>query len=156
MHIRDKLLAAKPNEDDMQITINHHILIHVSSTQVFAWLTDIKKWPQWGGNLVSMEQVSTESLQVGSQIRQVTKGGRKQGASILEVTEYVPGQSFGIKGLNLEGTFTLEPLAAGTRLYARFQIEAAGLVAVMYKLMLKWFVMNDLQRFKKLVESKQS
>lgn len=140
----------------MQITINPHIVIHDSSTQVFAWLTDIEKWPQWGGNLVSMKQISDGTLQVGSHIRQVTKGGRKHGESILEVTEYVPDQSFGIKGPNLEGRFILESMAVGTRLHARFQIEAVGLGAVMYKFMLNRFVVNDLQRFKKLVESKES
>lgn len=139
----------------MQITINPHIVIYASSTQVFARLTDIGKWYQWGGNLVSMEQISAGSLQVGSQIRQVTKGGRKPSGSILEVTEYVPGQAFGIKGANLKGAFTLEPLEGSTRLHARFEVESMGLVAVMYKLMLKRFVLNDLQRFKKMVESKQ-
>ena len=139
----------------MQITLNPYIVIHGSSTQVFAWLTDIDKWSQWGGNLESMKQISAGPLQVGSQIRQVTKGGRNHGESILQVTAYVPGQSFGIKGPTLEGTFTLEPLEVSTRLHARFEVEATGLVAVMYKLMLKRFVINDLQRFKKMVESKQ-
>jgi hypothetical protein len=139
----------------MQIPINPHIVIYDSYIQVFACLTDIDKWSQWGGNLISTEQISAESLQIGSQIRQVTKSGRKPSESILEVTHYVPGQFFGIKGQNLEGLFTLEPLESGTILHAQFQIEATGLMAVMYKLMLTRFVMNDLQRFKKMVESKQ-
>lgn len=140
----------------MKITINPHILIQDSSAQVFAWLTAIEKWHQWGGNLVRMEQISAGALQVGTQIRQVTKGGRKSSESIVEVTEYVQDQAFGIKGSNLEGVFTLESLESGTRLHARFEVKATGLAAVIYRLMLQRFVMNDLRRFKKMVESKQN
>jgi hypothetical protein len=104
---------------------------------------------------VSMEQISSGSLQVGSQILQVTKGGRKPGESIVEVTEYVLDERFGIKGPNLEGTFVLESFEAGTRLNARFEVEATGLMALMYKLMLKRFLMDDLRKFKKLVESNE-
>jgi hypothetical protein len=137
----------------MQITINAHIMIHQPLTKVFAWLTDIEKWPQWGGNLVSMEQISAGSLQIGSQIRQVTKSGRKLAESIVEVTEYVPGRRFGIKGPTLEGTFTLEPVGASTLLNARFVVQTMGPMALMYRLTLKQFVMGDLRKFKKIVES---
>ncbi len=140
----------------MQITINAHMVIHAPPAQVFAQLTDIDKWPQWGGNLESMEQISAGSLQVGSQIRQVTKRGRKPGESIIDVSEYVPGSRFGIKGQNLEGTFMLEPVDADTRLNARFEVEATGFMAVMYKLMLKRFVMTDLRQFKRMVESTET
>jgi uncharacterized protein YndB with AHSA1/START domain len=167
MHIRTKPLirqttlcpspnhfnGTEPREDIMQVSVNTHIVIHHPPDRVFAWLTAINKLPLWGGNLVSMEQISAGLLQVGSQIRQVTNGGRKLSESIVEVTEYVPGQRFGIKGSNLEGTFTLEPFQAGTRLNARFEVEATGLIAFLYRVMLNQFVLNDLHKFKKLVES---
>jgi Polyketide cyclase / dehydrase and lipid transport len=137
----------------MQITVDTHIMIHASRTHVFAWLTDIVKWPQWGGNLVSMEQTSAGSLQAGSQIRQVIKRGRQHSESIVEVTEFVPDGRFGIKAPNLKGTFTLEPIEPDTRLNARFEVEATGPIALMYKLVLKQFVMSDLRKFKTLVEA---
>jgi hypothetical protein len=135
--------------------INAHIVIHHPPAQVFAWLIAINRWHQWGGNVVSMEQISDGALQVGTQIRQVTKGGRKSSVSIVTVTEYAPDQRFGIKGSNLVGTFMLEPFETGTCLNARFNVEATGLMALLYKLMLKQFVMNDLRQFKKLVESSE-
>jgi uncharacterized protein YndB with AHSA1/START domain len=134
----------------MQITVNANIVLHQPSTQVFTCLTDTGQWPQWGGNVVSMEQISAGSMHIGSKIRQVTVGGRE---STVEVTEYVPGQRFGIKGPNMEGTFTLEPFKDGTRLSAQFEVEATGFIAWMYTLMLNQFVMNDLRRFRKMVES---
>lgn len=137
----------------MRIEISASVIINRSPSDVFASLIDLKKWPEWGGNLVSMEQISAGSLQVGSQIRQVTKGARKSSESILEVTEYVPDQGFGIKGRNLDGAFRLEQVEAGTRLNAHFEVEADGLMALMYKLMLKRFVMSDLRKFKTMIES---
>lgn len=137
----------------MQITVNACVVIHQPPTQVFSCLTDISKWPQWGGNLVSMEQISAGAIQVGSQIRQITKGGRSPSETVIEVTEYVPDSRFGIKGPTLEGTFILEPIEGSTKLNAQFEIEATGPIALMYKVMLKQFVMSDLGKFKKLVGS---
>jgi hypothetical protein len=137
----------------MRIAINAHIIIHYPLPQVFAWLTDISKWPNWVGNVVSMEQISAGSLRVGTQIRQVAKGGSKPSESIVEVTEFVLGQRFGIMAPNLEGAFTLEPIEVGTRLDARFEVVATGLMGLLYKLILKRFVMDDLRKFRKLVEA---
>ena len=111
----------------MQIKIDTGLRINCPPAQVFARLIDVDRWPQWGGNLVSMEQISAGPLQVGSQYRQVTRGGHEPGESIVEVTEVVPGQRLGIKQPNLEGIFTLDPVEAGTRLNVRFEVEAAGL-----------------------------
>ncbi len=139
----------------MQIKIDTAIVINRPPAQVFARLTDIGEWPTWGGDLVSMEQISAGPLQVGSQIRQVTRRGRKPSESLVEVTELVPDQRLGIKEPVLEGTFTLDPVEVGTRLNARFEVEAAGLMALMYRLMLKQFAANDLRKFKKMVESRE-
>ncbi|MEZ4669636.1 MAG: SRPBCC family protein [Anaerolineae bacterium] len=135
------------NEIRVSVTINR------PPSRVFAHLVDLKNWPQWGGDLASMEQISAGSLGIGSTIRQVTKSKRNARESVVEVTEYVPDQRFGIKSSNLEGGFTLEPCEGGTRLNARFEVEASGLAALMYRVMLKQFVMNDLRKFKRIVET---
>ncbi|MFN8379556.1 MAG: SRPBCC family protein [Anaerolineae bacterium] len=137
----------------MPITVMADIVIHALPGRVFSRLCDVESWPQWGSNLVSMKKLSEGPLQVGSQLQQVAKGGRNPAASILEVYAYVPDQSFGIKGLNLEGVFTLEPVEADTRLHARFTVETSGLAALMYRLLLKRYVVTDLRTFKRLIES---
>jgi hypothetical protein len=139
----------------MPISVMPDIVIRAAPGRVFARLSDVESWPDWGGNLISMKMISEGPLQVGSRLQQVAKGGRNPTTSILEVTKYAPEQSFGIKGPNLEGVFSLEPLEADTRLHARFTVEASGLAAVMYRLMLKRYVVTDLRTFKKLVESGQ-
>ena len=137
----------------MHIAVQSHIVIHAPPVRVFAALVDLENWPRWGGNLASMERIGDEHLRIGSQFRQVTKGGRTPRESLVEVTEYVAGQCFGIKGPNLKGVFTLEAVQPGTRLHARFAVEASGPAALMYRLMLQRFVAADLRKFRKWVES---
>lgn len=137
----------------MKIKINVHVMINRPPAQVFAELTDLGKWPQWGGNLVSMKQISAGPLRVGSQFRQVTRVGRKLTESLVEITEYAPNQTFGIKHPYFDGSFPLEPAKPGTRINGRFEAEATGLMALMYRLLLRRFVMADLRKFKGLVEA---
>lgn len=131
------------------------IIINRPPAEVFAWLTDFDKWPQWGGgNLVSMQQVSAGPLQAGSQLRQVNQTGRKPTETLVQVTDFVPDQTFGIERPNLRGTFTLEPVMTGTQLNAVFEVNAAGLSALMYRLFIKRFVTNDLRKLKALIEAR--
>lgn len=130
------------------------IIINRPPAEVFAWLTDFDTWPQWGGgNLVSMKQVSAGPLQAGSQLRQVNQTGRKPTETLVQVTDFVPDQTFGIERPNLRGTFALEPVTTGTQLNAVFEVNAAGLSALMYRLFIKRFVMNDLRKLKALIEA---
>jgi hypothetical protein len=141
-------------EADMPNATSVSIIINRPHAEVFAWLADFDRWSQWGGgNLVSMEQVSAGPLQVGSQLRQVNKTGRKPTETLAQVTDFVPDQTLGIDRSNLHGTFTLEPIEIGTRLNASFEVEATGLSALIYRLFLKQFVTSDLRKFKALVEA---
>ena len=134
-----------------EVTVS--VIINRPPMDVFASLTDFAKWPQWGGgNLVSMQQISAGPLQVGSSLRQVNKAGRRPIETLVRVTLFVPNQTLGIERPDLCGTFTLEPVEAGTRLQASFEVRLAGLKALMYRLLLKQFVLSDLRRFKTLVE----
>lgn len=138
----------------MRNETNVSVIINRPPSDVFAALIDLKKWPQWGGgNLENMEQVSSGPLQIGSQIRQMNRTGRKLTESLVQVTHFVPDQALGIERPTLRGIFTLEPVEAGTRLNARFEVEAAGIPALMYRLFLGQFVRNDLSKFKATVEA---
>ena len=139
----------------MRNETNVSIIINRPPPDVFASLIDLSKWPQWGGgNLASMEQVSAGPLQVGSQIRQVNRTGRKLTEALVQVTHFMPDQTLAIERPNLRGAFTVEPVETGTRLNALFEVEAAGITALMYRLFLGQFVKNDLRRFKAMVEAR--
>jgi uncharacterized protein YndB with AHSA1/START domain len=125
-----------------------------SPARVFASLIDLAKWPEWGGgNLVSMELLSDAPLQVGSQIRQTNRRGGKQTEMLVRVAQFVPDQTLAIERPKLRGTFTLQSIETGTRLYATFRVEAGGIMALMYRLFLKQFVQSDLHKFKAMVEA---
>ena len=84
----------------MHITTHVPIIIKRRPAEVFAALTDFDTWPQWGGgNLASMEQISTSPLQVGSQLRQVNRRGSKLTESFVEVTQLTENQTFRHKKL---------------------------------------------------------
>ena len=138
----------------MHIKTSVPVMINRPPSEVFAGLTNFSKWPQWGGgNLVSMEQVLADPVQVGSQIRQVNRTGRKLTETLVRVTHFVPDQILGIARPNLRGTFTLEPAETGTQLNALFEVEATGPIALIYRMFLKQFVTSDLRKFKALVEA---
>jgi hypothetical protein len=138
----------------MHAQTNVSVVIRRPPAEVFARLIDFGQWPQWGGgNLVSLEQVSTGPLQVGSQLRQVNKTGRKPTETLVQVTHLVPNQVLGIERSDLHGTFALEAIEAGTRLNVTFAVEATGLNALLYWMFLKQFVTSDLRKFKTLVEA---
>jgi len=138
----------------MHNATNVSIIINRPPAEVFAGLINFGKWPQWGGgNLVSMEQISTGPLQVDSQLRQVNQTGRKPTETLVQVTDFVPDQTLGIERSNLRGTFTLEPVEIATRLNASFEVDATGLSALIYRIFLKQFVTSDLRKFKALVEA---
>jgi uncharacterized protein YndB with AHSA1/START domain len=142
-------------EADMQHATSAAIIINCPPAEVFARLTNFDTWPQWGGgNLVSMQQVSAGPLQVGSQLRQVNQTGRRPTEKLVQVTDFVPDRTFGIERPNLRGTFTLEPVKTGTQLNAVFEVNAAGLSALMYRMFIKRFVTNDLRKFKALIEGR--
>lgn len=137
----------------MRSQTNVSIVINRPPADVFASLIDFGKWPNWGGgNLVGMEQVSEGPLRVGSQMRQVFRRGRKEGTALVRITDLVPDRTLAIERPNLRGTFDLEPAGSGTRLTARFEVEAGVMSALLYRLFLGQFVRSDLRRFKAMVE----
>lgn len=132
------------------------VIINRPPSIVFAALTDFNTWSRWGGgNLDSVQQVSTDPLQVGSQIRQINRTNRKLTETLVQVTHFVPDQTLGIQSPTLRGVFTVEPVELGTQLNARFEVESAGLVALMYSAFLRQFVRNDLHKFKAMVEANE-
>lgn len=134
----------------MHIQTSVSISINCPPPEVFGELINFSRWPQWGGgSLVSMEQVSAGPLQVGAQLRQVNGTGDKATETLVQVTQLAPRWTLGIARPDLHATFTLEPVETGTRLNAAFEVEATGFRALMFRLLLKQFVIADLRKFKR-------
>jgi carbon monoxide dehydrogenase subunit G len=133
-----------------------NVAINRPPTEVFAGLTDFGTWPKGQGGLVSVDQISAGPLQVGSQIRQIRKGG-KPTESLMEVTHLVQNQILGVKSqgrpLSWNGTFALEPVDGGTQLTLQFEIQTTGLVGLISYLIIRLTLQQELRAFKAITQA---
>jgi len=89
--------------------------------EVFDYITDPAQLPNWQTNTVS--SVPDGPMGVGTRLREVHRApGGKEIASVVEVSDYVPGREFGLRVV--EGTpvhlhITLDPVENGTRMRFR-------------------------------------
>ena len=138
----------------MQIHVRVEVDINRLPSEVFLRLIDFAEWPKWGSQLVSMEKVTPGPLQVGTQIRQISRRGAQSASTIVHITDLTANQSLGIKSPDLAAVFTIAPAGAWSRLASEVDVEAHGVAALMYRVLLKQFLAGDLRRFKRLVETR--
>jgi uncharacterized protein YndB with AHSA1/START domain len=125
--------------------------------EVFPWLFEADKVPQWTGNLEAYE-VRGE-LGQGAHIRQVlTVSGQKVDLD-LEITRYEPSRAadsrFSMSGLEVEITYALAPNGDGSELTQTLEAKASGFKARMLVPMvqpkLEKKLTEDLERLKELL-----
>ena len=98
--------------------------------EVFAYIDQVDRHPEWQEKLVSSERETEEPLRVGSRIHQVRRvpGGPRE--FTIEVTEHDPPRKISWRALNGPvrpvGTVTVEPLADGSRSRLTVQIDPRG------------------------------
>ncbi len=94
-----------------------------SPTEVFAYITDPDRLPEWQTNTVSSVLEGEGPMGVGVRLREVHRApGGKELPSLVEVSEYEPGRVFALRVI--EGTpvhlrITLEPADRGTQMRFR-------------------------------------
>ena len=67
-----------------------------SPTEVFDYITDPTRLPEWQTNTVSSVPEDDGPLGVGTRLREVHRApGGKELPSVVEVSEYEPGSAFG-------------------------------------------------------------
>jgi len=97
---------------------------------VFAYVEQVDRHPEWQEKLVSSERKTEGPLRVGSRIEQVRRvpGGPREFS--IEVTEHDPPRKIVWRALNGPvrpvGTVTVEPLADGSRSLFAVQIDMRG------------------------------
>ena len=87
--------------------------------EVFAYATDPDKLATWQTNTVSAVPVDGGPLKLGSRMREVHRGpGGKEFESLVEVSEYEPDRTFGLRivegSLPVHGRLRFAPAAGGT------------------------------------------
>jgi uncharacterized protein YndB with AHSA1/START domain len=116
------------------MTITHTIEIARSPEDVFAYIDQVARHPEWQDGLVSTRVVTEGPLRVGSKIAEVRKlGGREQRVT-YEMTEREPPGIFAFRGLDgpirPSGRGTIVPVGDGSssRVTLSLDLTAHGLM----------------------------
>lgn len=104
--------------------------IHRPVADVFAYATDPGKLTTWQASTVSVTPEDDEELRVGSRLREVHRGGGKEHASLVEVSEYEPDRLFALHVLDgplpIDARLTFEPTERGTLMRFRAYGQPTG------------------------------
>jgi uncharacterized protein YndB with AHSA1/START domain len=138
-------------------SFSHSVTVPRAPAEVFPWLFEEDKVPQWTGNLEAYEVRG--ALGKGAHIRQVlTVSGQKVDLD-LEITRYDPPAAadsrFSMSGLDVEITYALAPDGTGSRLTQTLEAKASGFKARMLVPMvqprLETKLKEDLERLKEVL-----
>ena len=111
----------------------HTVEIPQPPTEVFPWLLEDDKVPQWTGHLTRYERLDGGALGAGSRVRQVLEISGRTIDVEMEVTAYQPPSgaqtSFSTNGIQVVSSYALEAAGAGTRLTQTIEAKPSGLTA---------------------------
>jgi uncharacterized protein YndB with AHSA1/START domain len=101
-------------------SFSHTVELPRPPAEVFPWLLEQDKVPQWTGHLRRYEQVGDGAIGTGTRVRQVLEVSGRMIDVELEVTSYDPPHGaetrFSSNGIDLVNHYRLEVAGAGTRL----------------------------------------
>jgi uncharacterized protein YndB with AHSA1/START domain len=113
----------------------HTVELARPPAEVFPWLLEQDKVPQWTGHLRTYEQLGDGALAIGSRVRQVLEVSGRTFDVQLEITRYDPPHGaetrFSTNGIDLVNDYRLEPNGAGTRLTQSIEAKPTSLTARM-------------------------
>ena len=112
------------------MAIRHTIEIARSPEDVFAYIDQVTRHPEWQESLVSARLVTEGPLRVGSKIAEVRKVGPREQAASYEITERDPPRTFAFRGLDgpirPSGKGLVEPVGDGSSSRVTFELELTG------------------------------
>jgi uncharacterized protein YndB with AHSA1/START domain len=114
-------------------SFTHSVTIPRSPEDVFPWLLEADRVPQWTTNLERYEPEG--AVGPGSRILQTLEVGGQRFDVAMEVVRYEPPREaetrFSTNGVDVEATYLLSPDGAGTRLTQTLEAKARSLTARM-------------------------
>ena len=115
-------------------SFSYSVEIPLPPAEVFPWLLEEDKVPQWTGNLESYSQLDG-TLGKGSHVRQVLEISGRRIDVELEITSYDPPNGaetvFSTNGIEVVNAYALEATGSGTRLTQSVDAKPSGLTARM-------------------------
>jgi len=137
------------------ITINRPV------TEVFAYVSDLPRGPEWQPGLVEVRRITEGPEGVGTQYNGVRKFMGRKLESVIEYTTYEPNKKLVFKSISgntpIVQSFLFEPTVEGTKLTARLELQTSGLMGLAEPLIassLKRDVDANYDILKKLLEGK--
>jgi len=144
----------------MVATIKASVIINKQVDEVFAYVIDVKTWPSWESGLLKAEQTSEGPLNVGTTFKGVNQAFRQQMEWTSEITNYVPGKSWGqkivSKGWSTDESLAFEPFAGNTKFTLISELEIGGffrLVAPFLARKMQKQIEKNLVRLKDILEA---
>jgi hypothetical protein len=114
-------------------SFSHTVEIPQAPAEVFPWLLEEDKVPQWTGHLERYEQLG--ALGTGARVRQVLVVSGRTIDVEMEVVVYEPPSgaqtSFSTNGIEVVSSYALEAAGAGTRLTQSIEANPSGFTARM-------------------------
>jgi 2-polyprenyl-6-methoxyphenol hydroxylase-like FAD-dependent oxidoreductase/carbon monoxide dehydrogenase subunit G len=111
--------------------------------EVFSYATDLSRFPEWQGNVVSAQWDDSAPLGVGSRAAVIRRVGPRTLATTEEITELSPPRSSTVRGVGCSTTAiaktTIEPLDNGnrSRVTITFEFEANGIGRLLLPLVIR-------------------
>jgi carbon monoxide dehydrogenase subunit G len=100
-------------------------------SEVFAFIDDMQKTPEWNLRCVEVKQTSPGPRAVGAKLHYVYKEGSRRGEMDGEVTAYEAPRELGMRYVDrmlaVNVGFTIEPAGTGTHLVHTSDIEPRSL-----------------------------
>jgi uncharacterized protein YndB with AHSA1/START domain len=143
------------------IKVEASVDIKRPTAEVFAYVTDPTKTPEWSSLTLESSLEGGGPIGVGSRIRVIGKFLGRRTESTAEVTEYDPPRKFAIRDISgpihLELERQLESIGEGTRYRSRIVGESGGLFKLAdpaLSALMKRTVETDLHTLKVLLEAR--
>ena len=140
--------------------IEHAIAIARPPDEVFAYLTDVERLPDWQESCIEAEREGEGPVGAGARWREVRSAAGRRIQSRCEVVAHEPGRRFDIRSsapVPFTVRHTLEPAAAGTRLAVVGEGDTSRLPRLarpMVERIARRQFHSDLERLKRMLEER--
>ena len=144
------------------MAITESIEIGRPPQDVFAYVSDMARHPEWQEKLLAATVEGEGPIRVGTRVKQTRRVGGGTRSFTLEVTEHDPPSRLAFKGIDgpvrPQGRITFEPLEGGqrTRYSAQLDFEGHGLGLLLAPLVrrdARKQLPDSLQRLKQKLEA---
>jgi uncharacterized membrane protein len=124
------MIWAPDHEETEMAPIRESIEIARSPEDVFAYLNDLSRHPEWQKSLVSARVDTARPTQVGTRVTQTRSTPAGKRTMTIEVTEHNPPRSFAFRGIDGPirpiGKGIIEPVGDGSRSRFTTELELTG------------------------------